>query len=133
VVVYVALVSGSVSGLITGAAAGLAQDALVGTMIGVGGLAKTIIGFLAGVIGTQFIVARPVPRFVVFFTATLVHAVIFMGLYTALNLRQFGAPLGATLAQALGNAVVGVVAFEFAELLPGAMERRRLGQGRRRR
>jgi hypothetical protein len=36
-------------------------------------------------------------------------------------------------AQALGNAVVGVVAFQLAELLPGAVERRRLGRGRRRR
>lgn len=133
VVVYVALMSGPVAGLLTGAAAGLMQDALVGTMIGVGGLAKTVVGFLAGIVGTQFIVAQPVPRFVVFFGATVVHAVVFMGLYAMLNLRQFGAPYAAVATQALGNAVAGVVAFQLAELLPGAMERRRSGRASRRR
>ena len=33
-----------------------------------------------------------------------------------------------SLGQALGNAVVGVVAFQVAELLPGAVERRRLNR-----
>jgi rod shape-determining protein MreD len=124
-VVYVALVAGPVAGLAAGAAAGIVQDALVGTMIGVGGLAKTVIGFLAGSIGTQFIVTQPLPRFVVFFAATIVHAVVFMGLYAMLNLRQFGPPYAAVLGQAVGNAIVGVVAFQLAELVPGAVERRR--------
>ena len=63
VVVYVALTSGSVTGLLTGTVAGLMQDALSTGVIGIGGLAKTIVGFLAGIIGTQFIVAQPVPGF----------------------------------------------------------------------
>jgi rod shape-determining protein MreD len=133
VVVYVALASGPLAGLLTGAAAGLVQDALVGTMIGVGGLAKTIVGFLAGIVGTQFIVAQPLPRFVVFFAATVVHALVVAGLYAGLNLRQFGSPYAAVAGQALVNAIVGVVAFQLVELLPGAMERRRLGRGSRRR
>jgi rod shape-determining protein MreD len=132
-VVYVALVAGPVTGLLAGAAAGLAQDMLVGTMVGVGGLAKTVIGFVAGSIGTQFIVAQPLSRFVVFFVATVAHAVVFMGLYAVLNLRQFGPPYAAVLGQAVGNAVIGVVAFQLAELLPGVIERRRFGRGRRRR
>ena len=32
------------------------QDALSSGVIGIGGLAKTVVGFLAGVIGQQFIV-----------------------------------------------------------------------------
>jgi rod shape-determining protein MreD len=132
-VVYVALAAGPMAGLLTGAGAGLVQDALVGTTIGIGGLAKTVIGFLAGLVGTQFIVAQSLPRFVVFFAATIVHALVFTGLYAALNARQFGVDYGGVVGQALGNAVVGVVAFQLAELLPGAVERRRLGRGRRRR
>src|SRR5215831_8397404 len=66
-VVYVALTSGPVTGLLTGTFAGLVQDALSSGIIGVGGLAKTVVGFLAGVIGTQFIVTHSLPRFVVFF------------------------------------------------------------------
>jgi rod shape-determining protein MreD len=123
VVVYVALTSGPVTGMLTGTLAGLLQDALSSGVIGIGGLAKTIVGFLAGIVGTQFIVAQPLPRFVVFFGATLLHALIFVGLYTILDLRHFGTPYAAVLGQAVGNAVVGVVAFQLAELLPGAVER----------
>ena len=136
VVVYVALTTGSVTGLLTGAVAGLMQDIVTrvpSSIIGIGGLAKTIVGFLAGIVGTQFIVTQPLPRFVVFFGATVVHAVIFMGLYVLLDLRHFGTPVAAVSGQALGNAVVGVVAFQVAELLPGAMERRRAQRTRLRR
>ena len=133
VVVYAALTTGPVTGLLTGTFAGLVQDALSSGVIGIGGLAKTVVGFLAGIIGTQFIVAQPLPRFVVFFAATALHAVLFIGLYELLDLRTFGTPYGAVLGQALGNAIVGVVAFQVAELLPGAMERRRASRTRIRR
>jgi rod shape-determining protein MreD len=133
VVVYIALTSGPATGLLSGAFAGLIQDALSSSVIGIGGLAKTIVGFLAGVIGTQFIVAQPLPRFVVFFAATLVHAAIFMGLYVLLDLRHFGTPYAAVAGQATANAVAGVVAFQLVELLPGAVERRRGAKSRLRR
>jgi rod shape-determining protein MreD len=126
VVVYTALTSGSVTGLLAGTFAGLVQDALSIGVIGIGGLAKTIVGFLAGVIGTQFIVAQAPSRFLVFFAATVLHSVVFMGLYELLGLREFGSPYKAVLEQALGNAVLGVLAFQVVELLPGAVERRRL-------
>lgn len=125
VVVYVALASGPITGLAAGTLGGLAQDALSSGVIGIGGLAKTVVGYLAGLIGTQFIVVQPFPRFVVFFSATVLHAVIFMGLYILLDVRQFGTPYAAVAGQAFGNAIIGVVAFQLAELLPGAVERRR--------
>jgi len=133
VVVYVALTSGAATGLLSGTFAGLVQDALSSHVIGIGGLSKTLVGFLAGVIGTQFIVAQPLPRFIVFFGATVLHAVVFMGLYVLLDLRHFGSPAAAVAGQALGNAIVGVVAFQFVEVLPGAIERRRVSRMRRRR
>ena len=133
VVVYAALADGPVTGLLTGTFAGLVQDALSSGIIGIGALAKTIVGFLAGVVGTQFIVAQPLPRFIVFFGATVVHAVVFIGLYVLLDLRQFGPPYAAVTGQAIGNAIVGVVAFQVAELLPGAVERRRAARTRIRR
>ena len=126
VVVYAALASGPVAGLLTGTCAGLVQDALSTGVVGIGGLAKTIVGFLAGVVGTEFIVAHTPSRFVVFFAGTVVHAVVFVGLYEVLGLRDFGKPYVATLEQALGNAVIGVVVFQLIERLPAAVERRRL-------
>ena len=133
VVVYVALRSGSVTGLLAGTFAGLLQDALTTGVIGIGGLAKTLVGFLTGIIGTQFIVAQPLPRFYVFFGATLLHELVFIGLYTLLDLRHFEAPYAAVAGQAAGNAAVGVVAFQLIELLPAAVERRRAAKGRIRR
>jgi rod shape-determining protein MreD len=132
-VVYVALSSGSVTGMLTGTVAGLIQDSLSTGVIGIGGLAKTIVGFLTGVVGTQLNIAEPVPRFVVFFVATVAHQVITIGLGAVLGLRPFGTPYAAVAGEALGNAVVGVAAFQVAELLPGAVERRRMGRGRQRR
>lgn len=133
VVVYVALTSGPATGLLTGAFAGLVQDSLSSSVIGIGGLAKTIVGFLAGIIGSQFIVAQSLPRFVVFFGATVLHAIVFMGLYVLLGLRQFGTPYAAVTGQAAANAVIGVVAFQLVELLPGAVERRKARSTRLRR
>ena len=132
-VVYVALTSGPGTGLLAGTFAGLVQDALSSRLIGIGGLAKTIVGFLAGVIGTQFIVSQPLPRFVVFFGASVLHAIVFMGLYVLLVLRKFDAPYTAVAWQAAANAVVGVLAFQVVELLPGAVERRRAAKNRLRR
>jgi rod shape-determining protein MreD len=132
-VVYVALTSGPGTGLLAGTFAGLVQDALSSSVIGIGGLAKTIVGFLAGVIGTQFIVSQPLPRFVVFFGASILHALVFMGLYVLLDLRHFDAPYTAVAGQAAANAVVGVLAFQVVELLPGAVERRRAAKNRLRR
>ena len=126
VVVYVALTTGPVTGLLAGSVAGLIQDALSSGVIGIGGLAKSIVGFLAGVIGQQFIVTAALPRFVMFVAATVAHAVVFMGLYMVLDLRTFSSPYAAVFSQSIGNAVAGMIAFTIIEALPGVMERRRM-------
>ena len=120
VVVYVALTSGPVTGMLAGSLAGI--------VIGVGGLANSIVGFLAGVIGQQFIVTAALPRLLIFLAATVVHAAVFMGFYMLLGLRSFSSPWAAVTSQALGNAAVGLIAFAIVESLPGAVERRRMGR-----
>ncbi len=125
VVVYNALASGRVTGLLAGTFAGLVQDVLSGGVLGMAGVSKTVVGYLAGIVGTQFIVTHSASRFVVFFMATVLNAVIFMGLYELLGLRHFGAPFAAVTGQGVANAVVGVLVFKVIELLPGAVERRR--------
>jgi rod shape-determining protein MreD len=128
VVVYVALTSGPVTGMLAGSLAGIIQDALSIGVIGIGGLAKSIVGFMAGAIAQQFIVTTALPRFVMFLAATAVHAAAFMGLYVSLGLRSFPAPWAAILSQALGNAVVGMIAFTILESFPGVMERGRVSR-----
>ena len=124
VVVYVALTSGPMIGML----AGIIQDALSSGVIGIGGLAKSLVGFAAGAIGQQFIVTAALPRLVMFVGATAAHAAVFMGLYVLLGLRSFPSPWAAILSQALGNAAVGVIAFTIIESFPGAVERRKLSR-----
>ncbi len=126
VVVYVALTTGPGTGMLAGSVAGIIQDALSSGVIGIGGLAKSLVGFLAGVMGQQFIVTAALPRFVMFLAATVVHSAMFMGLYILLGLRSFPSPYAAVLSQAVGNAAVGMIAFTIIEMLPGVMERRRV-------
>jgi rod shape-determining protein MreD len=126
VVVYVALTTGPGTGMLAGSVAGIIQDALSSGVIGIGGLAKSLVGFLAGVLGQQFIVTAPLPRFVMFLAATVVHSAMFMGLYILLGLRSFPSPYAAVVSQAVGNAAVGMIAFTIIEMLPGVMERRRV-------
>jgi rod shape-determining protein MreD len=123
-VVYIALTWGPTTGLVAGACAGLAQDALGSGIIGIGGLAKTVVGYIVGQAGTQFIVTGPLQRFVTFMASTILHAVIFMGLNELLGLAHFGFPWGGVLGQGVANAVVGIVILQAIELLPGAIERR---------
>lgn len=145
-VVYIALTGGAGAGLIAGAVAGLAQDSLAATgtsmisvgagvvtarsIIGIGGLAKTVVGFVAGVIGSQFIVARPLPRALVFFTATVAHAIMFVGLYGVIDAGYARPTYGAIFSQAGAHALVGVLLFQTVELIPGVADRRRsMGRG----
>jgi len=127
-VVYIALTSGPVSGMLAGSLDGLIQDQLSTGVLGIGGLAKSIVGFAVGAIGQQFIITAALPRFVTFIGATAAYQALFMGLYVVLGLRSFPSPWKAIATQALGNAVVGMVAFTIIEALPGVMERRRIGR-----
>ena len=131
-VVAIALTIGPVGGMLAGTAAGLIQDSLSSGVVGIGGLAKTIVGFLAGAFGQQFIVTAALPRLVIFIAATLLHGVVFMGLYYVLDIRDFPSPWKTLAAQGLGNALVGIVAFGVIESLPGIVERRSSRRGGRR-
>ena len=128
-VAYVGLTSGPVLGLVAGTVGGLAQDSLTGGIVGIGGLAKTVVGFVTGVIGAQFIVSQALVRFLVFFAATVVHATVVIGLGLLLGLFPAARSLVATASEGAGNALVGVAMFQLIEFLPGAVERRRAGRG----
>jgi rod shape-determining protein MreD len=122
-VVYAALSSGRVAGLLAGTVAGLAQDGIAGGVLGIGGLAKSLAGFTAGIVGTQFIVTQTVPRVLVFIGATLLSAGVFMGLHVMLGLRQFPHPWLDVTLQACLNGLVGAAAFAMLDALPGVRER----------
>src|SRR5207244_2203710 len=52
-VVYCALNWGPAAGMLAGTCGGLIQDVLSDDIVGIGGLSKTIVGFLTGALGAQ--------------------------------------------------------------------------------
>jgi len=123
-VVFISLTLGPVPGLLAGMVGGIAQDAVGGGIIGVGGISKTVIGFMAGVFGAQFIVSQPVPRFIMFVAATVVHELCFQALYAVAEAYGFRFHYREVLTQAAVNGVVGIAAFWLVEKGPGMMQRR---------
>jgi rod shape-determining protein MreD len=124
-VIYIALAFGPASGLLVGTVGGLVQDALAGGIIGIGGFAKTLVGFVIGLLGAQFIVAQPLPRMVMFVSGTLVHEICYHALYSIVEARVFRVHWSAALIQAAVNGIVGILAFAVAENGPGLLQRRR--------
>jgi rod shape-determining protein MreD len=134
-VVFISLTLGPVPGLLAGMVGGIAQDAVGGGILGAGGISKTVIGFVVGVFGSQFIVSQPVPRFVIFVAATVVHELCFQALYAVAETHGFRFHYREVLTQAAVNGIVGIAAFWLVEKAPGMMQRResrRAGFSRRR-
>ena len=124
-VVYLALSYGAVTGLLAGMLGGIAQDALAGGIVGLGGMTKTLIGFAVGVLGAQFNLSTTVPRMVMFVAATFVHQLVFESLNAMIGGRQFSPQWTATLVQALTNGLIGVLVFLVIENGPDTLQRRR--------
>jgi rod shape-determining protein MreD len=127
-VIYVALAFGPVAGLLAGSIGGIVQDALAGGIVGVGGFSKTLVGFLVGLLGAQFIVAQSIPRLVMFVSGTLLHEVCYQALSALVETRGFRMHWSAALTQAGVNGVIGILAFQLVESGPGLVQRRR-GRG----
>lgn len=124
-VVAGAVFYGPTVGLLSGTVIGLAQDALSGGVLGVAGLAKTLVGFTAGVLATQFIVSSVLPRFVVFAAMTWLHSVCFLGVYAMIEGAGTSRPWRLLVVQSVLNGVVGVLATRLVERGPEAWRRRR--------
>jgi rod shape-determining protein MreD len=97
-----------ISGLFTGAAIGLAQDMLGPYPIGIYGIAKTVVGYLASSLGAKLDVENAGARFLVTLGFYLVHAAVYFTVARGMvNLTlhwswKYGILAG------LANAVLGV-------------------------
>ena len=123
-VICVALSFGALTGLVAGAAGGLVQDAVAGGVVGVGGISKTVVGFVVGVLGAQFIVSQPLPRFVMFVGGTIVHELCFQSLYALVETRAVQFAWRTMLTQAAINGVIGILALQIVESAPGLKQKR---------
>ena len=124
-VVFASLNWGPVAGMLAGTAGGLIQDVLADDIVGIGGLAKTIVGFGAGAIASQFVVARPGSRVALLIGASLVHRMMIVALHALVDQHWPGMPWAAMLGETGINAVCGLAAFLARDGLPGAVARGR--------
>ena len=126
VVIVVAIVNGPRAGLWTGTFGGLLQDALSGGVIGMGGLAKTVVGYLGGQFAAQFMVTRLWHKAMVFVGGSLLHAALFVGGYGLLFDDRVVVTQRDLLMQAAANTVVGLVVAVGLQTIPDEAERQRL-------
>jgi len=112
ILVFCALAGGEVHGMLAGAAGGWIQDAnFGGTVVGISGLSKLVVGFVVCVAGSRFLVTGPAQRLLTLFAATLID-----GLFLERLADMFGVPIlplsfAGLLGRAAVNAVVGTGLF----------------------
>ena len=126
-VVFVALQSGPVAGMLAGTIGGVMLDLMSGGLVGVGGLLKTIVGFAAGLMGTRLVVAKPYARALIVGAATLLHSFLSLGLQAAID-KWSGISWAAMLGETAINVIAAYLAFLAIEALPGTMSRGRTRQ-----
>jgi rod shape-determining protein MreD len=100
-----------IPGLITGAAIGTLQDVFAGSVIGLNGIANTLIGYLASSLGVRIDVENPGSRFLMTVAFCLIHRVFYM----VIELGLVGASepwyWGHTAVSAVANGLMAVVLF----------------------
>jgi rod shape-determining protein MreD len=104
-------------GTLMGAVMGLFQDALSHNAIGINGIAKTVVGFLAGSVGIRIDVDNHTIRILLTFALSLLSSAIY--LFVARFLLGLGADWnGLTeLLRAVGNGVIALVLFPLLDRL----------------
>ena len=122
-VVFAGLTGGPLVGLWTGTAGGLAQDLLSGGVLGVNGLAKSLVGTWAGWLSIQFITFQPWRRAVIVGAATLANAACVVGVYALVAAAGPPAHLRGLALQGSANATVGILAPAVAGWAPGLWAR----------
>jgi rod shape-determining protein MreD len=118
VTVYFALMRRSpIGGLLVGAIVGLAQDSLSKNPLGMFGITKTIIGYVAASVGLRLDVDHPMIRLILGLFFFVFHQFIFWVLSRVLLGQQMNFETQRTLVLGLLNAIVAVSLFHFLDKL----------------
>jgi rod shape-determining protein MreD len=117
-VVYFGVTRRPGAAMAMGTGAGLVEDSLLGSLLGLNGFKKTLIAYLVGWVGSLFMLNQAIPRFGILFAATLVDPLTEWIVSAALG-RVFAFPDAPGLLQlGVGNGVVGLCVFWIASKLP---------------
>jgi rod shape-determining protein MreD len=101
-----------IAGTLTGAVIGLLQDALTNQPIGVNGMAKSAIGYIAASIGLQVDVESPLTRIVITFSFSIINSVLlFLIDHRLLDLPDFHLLWAHELIRACANTIIAIPIF----------------------
>ncbi|MFZ0336503.1 MAG: rod shape-determining protein MreD [Terracidiphilus sp.] len=118
ITVYFALGRRSpIQGTIMGAGMGLFEDALSTHVIGVNGIAKTVVGFLAASVGVRIEVENQIVRLLMNFGLSLLSSTIYLFVYRVLLGMALEWSWLTELMRAVGNSLIAVVLFPVLDRL----------------
>jgi len=118
ITVYFALVRRSqISGLLIGAAIGLAQDSLSPHPLGMFGINKTLVGYFSASVGVRIDVDHPLIRLLLGSFFYVFHQVMYWVMTRALLGRPMILDWPRTGMEAVLNGIVGVALFHFLDRL----------------
>jgi rod shape-determining protein MreD len=100
-----------VSGLLTGCFIGLVQDALTAKMIGLYGIAKTIVGYVASSLGVRIDVENPGSRLLLTLAFYFLHRVVYLVVQRGLVQENVSGEWLHHLGAAFANALLAIVLF----------------------
>ena len=107
VVLYYALDRGPTPGLLLGGAVGLIEDALTGSLLGAGAVARGLVGYLIGSAGTRLVLIGPFPLLFLAAAGTLLSEVLEAATLALMGRRLVIPPILGLLTVAAGNGLVG--------------------------
>lgn len=118
ITVYFALGRRSpIQGTIMGAVMGVLEDALTHRPIGINGIAKTVVGFLAASVGVRIAVENQAIRLLLNFLLSLLSSVIVVFVYKFLLGLDLQWQWFTELFSAFGNSIIAVVLFPVLDRL----------------
>ncbi|HVG19334.1 MAG TPA: rod shape-determining protein MreD [Blastocatellia bacterium] len=85
VTVYFGLQRDPILGMLTGVAAGVGGDAVIGGVLGVGGFSKTLIGYLVAMASIKLSLENPLARLAVVAVASAANTLLYTALYQMLE------------------------------------------------
>ena len=108
-IVYYAITKGPSGALLAGTGAGLLQDSLEGTLLGVSALSKALIGYLIGVLGLRFALVPLASRIIVIAAASVLSRSFEVLTLAIMGRRIAYAPYPHLFESVLGNCILGVL------------------------
>ncbi len=119
IVVYLGFKRGSLTGEISGFFGGLLEDAFTGNLIGINALAKTIIGYIAGLAKGKLAFENIITQVAITFLATLIGVIVsfFATVIFASYIPSFVGTIKYAVIASFYNGILAIFIFRFLDKL----------------